>query len=313
MVRLRGKMGSLKGVARVDGQVVCEGQMTFALGDPAATALTRRDGRRGGSPGDVPLPAAAGARGPAVARARALQVRRLLAQGGGARDRGRPRRGRTAQVVRLPSRRIDPRRDADHRRRAPVGDETERVVIALHKPVGSSPRAPTPAAGPPSTSCWATSAAGSSRWAASTATPPACWCSRTTIASASASPIPSTTCRRRTTCACAACPDAEALRALREGAPLGDGEPRVRPRVRALGSARGGGAGSRSCSPRARTARCAACARRSATTCRPGARRDRRARPGRPGPRALAAPRRGRGRRPGRAADSIAALPRGGS
>jgi 3-hydroxyacyl-[acyl-carrier-protein] dehydratase len=33
VVRLRGKMGSLRGVAWVDGQVVCEGQMTFALGD----------------------------------------------------------------------------------------------------------------------------------------------------------------------------------------------------------------------------------------------------------------------------------------
>ena len=34
VIRLRGKMGSLQGVARVDGQVVCEGRMTFALGDP---------------------------------------------------------------------------------------------------------------------------------------------------------------------------------------------------------------------------------------------------------------------------------------
>ena len=33
VVRLRAKMGSLKGVARVAGEVVCEGQMTFALGD----------------------------------------------------------------------------------------------------------------------------------------------------------------------------------------------------------------------------------------------------------------------------------------
>jgi len=33
VVRLRSKMGSLKGIARVDGKVVCEGQMTFALGD----------------------------------------------------------------------------------------------------------------------------------------------------------------------------------------------------------------------------------------------------------------------------------------
>ena len=35
VVRLRAKMGTLKGVARVDGRVVCEGQMTFALGDRA--------------------------------------------------------------------------------------------------------------------------------------------------------------------------------------------------------------------------------------------------------------------------------------
>lgn len=33
VLRLRSKMGSLRGVARVDGAVVCEGQMTFALGD----------------------------------------------------------------------------------------------------------------------------------------------------------------------------------------------------------------------------------------------------------------------------------------
>jgi 3-hydroxyacyl-[acyl-carrier-protein] dehydratase len=34
VVRLRSRMGSLRGVARVDGSVVCEGQMTFALGEP---------------------------------------------------------------------------------------------------------------------------------------------------------------------------------------------------------------------------------------------------------------------------------------
>lgn len=36
VVRLRSKMGSLRGVARVDGRVVCEGQMTFALAERAA-------------------------------------------------------------------------------------------------------------------------------------------------------------------------------------------------------------------------------------------------------------------------------------
>ena len=33
VVRMRGKMGTLKGIARVDGRVVCEGNMTFALTD----------------------------------------------------------------------------------------------------------------------------------------------------------------------------------------------------------------------------------------------------------------------------------------
>jgi 3-hydroxyacyl-[acyl-carrier-protein] dehydratase len=35
VVRLRSRMGLLKGVARVNGQRVVEGTMTFALGDPA--------------------------------------------------------------------------------------------------------------------------------------------------------------------------------------------------------------------------------------------------------------------------------------
>jgi 3-hydroxyacyl-[acyl-carrier-protein] dehydratase len=36
VLRLRARMGSLRGVARVDGKVVCEGRMTFALGDAPA-------------------------------------------------------------------------------------------------------------------------------------------------------------------------------------------------------------------------------------------------------------------------------------
>jgi 3-hydroxyacyl-[acyl-carrier-protein] dehydratase len=38
VLRLRSKMGSLKGTARVDGKVVCEGQMTFALGERPGAA-----------------------------------------------------------------------------------------------------------------------------------------------------------------------------------------------------------------------------------------------------------------------------------
>jgi 3-hydroxyacyl-[acyl-carrier-protein] dehydratase len=37
VVRLRSKIGSLKGIARVDGETVCEGQMTFALADAPRT------------------------------------------------------------------------------------------------------------------------------------------------------------------------------------------------------------------------------------------------------------------------------------
>lgn len=33
VIRLRAKMGQFRGVARVNGAVVCEGKMTFALGD----------------------------------------------------------------------------------------------------------------------------------------------------------------------------------------------------------------------------------------------------------------------------------------
>ena len=36
VMRLRSKMGTLRGVGRVDGKVACEGQMTFALGDGAS-------------------------------------------------------------------------------------------------------------------------------------------------------------------------------------------------------------------------------------------------------------------------------------
>src|SRR5207237_2215041 len=42
VVRLRSRMGLLKGIARVDGKVVVEGTMTFALG-PTARPSTSED------------------------------------------------------------------------------------------------------------------------------------------------------------------------------------------------------------------------------------------------------------------------------
>ena len=38
VLRLRAKMGSLRGRALVDGKIACEGEMTFAFGDPPARA-----------------------------------------------------------------------------------------------------------------------------------------------------------------------------------------------------------------------------------------------------------------------------------
>jgi 3-hydroxymyristoyl/3-hydroxydecanoyl-(acyl carrier protein) dehydratase len=38
VLRLRSKMGSLRGRALVDGKTACEGEMTFALGDRPAPA-----------------------------------------------------------------------------------------------------------------------------------------------------------------------------------------------------------------------------------------------------------------------------------
>ena len=38
VVRLRSKMGVLRGVARVDRRIVCEGQMTFALAERSAAS-----------------------------------------------------------------------------------------------------------------------------------------------------------------------------------------------------------------------------------------------------------------------------------
>ena len=48
VLRLRGKMGSLRGVARVDGRVVCEGRMTFALADRAEPAPVSASGSASG-------------------------------------------------------------------------------------------------------------------------------------------------------------------------------------------------------------------------------------------------------------------------
>ena len=215
-------MGTLRGIARVDGKVVCEGQMTFALGDPA--------GRR---------PEAGGRRLP---RPRPLQVRR--------RSRARPSAGSQAGRVRVDgaprapirpagSTRAGDRVRVDGRR---VGDETERVVLALHKPVGFiTTRVATPAGGP--TVYDARSADVARRWVF-----PVGRLDRDTsgllvltndhrLGERLTDPehhVPKTYHAR-----VAGVPDAEALRALREGLPLDDGTLTRPAKVRVLGTARG--------------------------------------------------------------------------
>src|SRR5204863_5398248 len=44
VLRLRSRMGLLKGIARVDGKVVVEGTMTFALGPARQHAVADREG-----------------------------------------------------------------------------------------------------------------------------------------------------------------------------------------------------------------------------------------------------------------------------
>lgn len=89
-----------------------------------------------GSPGGRPAPAATGAlRGP-LSLARALSKFGVCSRSEAARWIESGRVAVNGRRVRVPERRIDPRRDRVSVDGAAVGDETERVVLALHKPAG---------------------------------------------------------------------------------------------------------------------------------------------------------------------------------
>jgi 23S rRNA pseudouridine2605 synthase len=89
-----------------------------------------------GQPGGRPVAAAAGAQKGPLSLARALSKFGVCSRREAERwiEDGRVAVG--GQVVRAPARRIDLRRDAVTVDGARVGDETARVAIALHKPVG---------------------------------------------------------------------------------------------------------------------------------------------------------------------------------
>jgi len=89
-----------------------------------------------GKPGGRPLPAAAGAHKGPRSLARALSKFGVCSRREAERwiEEGRVTVG--GHVARAPARRIDPRRDVIAVDGARVGDETGRVAVALHKPVG---------------------------------------------------------------------------------------------------------------------------------------------------------------------------------
>lgn len=145
------------------------------------------------------------------------------------------------EVVAWPARRIDPRRDVISVDGRPVGEERERVVIALHKPVGYLTTRSDPAGRPTvydllgDLSRWLFPVGRLDRDSSGLLllTNDHRLGERLTNPD---SHLPKTY-----HVLVAGVPDEQALRALREGVVLAGGTPTRRARVRALGAARGGG------------------------------------------------------------------------
>ena len=89
-----------------------------------------------GQPGGRPLPAVAGEQKGPLSLARALSKFGVCSRSEAERWIAAGRVTVNGSEARAPTRRIDPRRDAVAVDGAPVGDETARVAVALHKPVG---------------------------------------------------------------------------------------------------------------------------------------------------------------------------------
>ena len=89
-----------------------------------------------GTPGGRPLPAAAGSQKGPLSLARALSKFGVCSRREAERWIEDGRVAVAGTVVRSPARRIDPRRDVVTVDGGRVGDDTERAAIALHKPLG---------------------------------------------------------------------------------------------------------------------------------------------------------------------------------
>ena len=194
-----------------------------------------------GQPGGRPLPAAAGEQKGPLSLARALSKFGVCSRREAERWIEDGRVAISGHVVRAPTRRIDPRRDVVTVDGARVGDETERVAVALHKPVGYI----TSRTDPGGRSTVYELLAGLDRWVF-----PVGRLDRDTsglliltndhrLGHRLTDPghhLPKTYHAR-----VRGVPTAEALRALAEGVPLGDGTTSRPAAVRSLGSGREGG------------------------------------------------------------------------
>ena len=249
VVRLRSRMGSLRGVARVDGSVVCEGQMTFALGEPTRPLNpVRRAGR-------------------ITPRPRPLQVRRLLADGSRVASLLPAASVWTATRLRTPISGSIRRRDRITVDGRLVSDNAERARDRLpqaRRPLDHARGSGWPPHGlrPPGRRGPLGLSRGPSRPRHLRAAHPDQRPPPGRAAHRSRGPRPQDLPRAGHRAARRGVPP----RAARGRAARAGSRHAPRARARAGCGARGDARGSRSCSPRGRTARSAGCARRSATT-----------------------------------------------
>lgn len=194
-----------------------------------------------GRPGGRPLPAAAGAQVGPLSLARALSKFGVCSRREAERWIAEGRVTVNGAVVGAPARRIDPRRDVITADGVRVGDETDRIAIALHKPVGYV----TTRTDPGGRTTVYDLLGGLAAWVF-----PVGRLDRDTSGLLILTndhrlghrlTDPDHHVRKTYHARVRGVPDDQALRALREGLPLGDGEHSRPAVVRALGTGRDGG------------------------------------------------------------------------
>jgi 23S rRNA pseudouridine2605 synthase len=194
-----------------------------------------------GRPGGRPPPAPTGRTAGPLSLARALSKFGVCSRAEACRWIEAGRVQVDGRVVRFPARRIDPRRDQVRVDGRPVGDDTERIVLVLHKPVGYI----TSRVDPGGRSTIYDLLGDVGRWVF-----PVGRLDRETSGLLVLTndhrlgqrlTDPEAHVPKRYHVRVRGVPSADALRVLRDGAPLGDGTASRPARVRALGTVRAGG------------------------------------------------------------------------